>query len=141
MEDFKTLPDLSEGVENKLFGAIKTATTLGELYDSLKVKRYTHARIRRLVLSAVLGLDNSLFMQKPPYIRVLGFNKTGEQVLKENIKKSPIPIVLRAKEIENLSLSANNLFKTEVLATDLYMLSLNKPLECGYEYKANLIKG
>lgn len=141
LEDFKTLPDLSEGVENKLLRAIKTATTLGELYDSLKVKRYTHARIRRLVLSAVLGLDNPLFMQKPPYIRVLGFNKTGEQVLKENIKKSPIPIVLRAKEIENLSLSANNLFKTEVLATDLYMLSLNKPLECGYEYKANLIKG
>lgn len=140
-EDLSALPDLSEGVENKLFSAIKVATSLEELYDTLKVKRYTHARIRRLVISAVLGADNSLFMKKPPYIRVLGFNKTGEEIIKNCAYKSKIPVIMRAKEIENLGKDAQKVFSLECTATDLYALSLNKPIECGLEYKSKLIKG
>lgn len=139
-EDFARLPDLSEGVQNKLYSAVKNATSLFGLYDGLKVKRYTHARIRRLVLSAVLGIDSSFFMQKPPYIRVLGFNRQGEEIIRKSAKNSALPIVLRAKEIENLSMKAQKLFETENKATDLYALSLSKPLECGLEYTANLIK-
>ncbi len=141
IDDLKKLPDISEGVENKLFSAIKAATTLDELYSLVKVKRYTHARIRRLVISAALGADNSFFMKTPPYIRVLGFNKTGEEILKQIKEKSKIPLILRAKEIEELGQNAKKLFALESRATDLYMLSLNKPRECGYEYKAKLIKG
>lgn len=141
IDDLKKLPDISEGVENKLFSAIKTATSLDELYSLIKVKRYTHARIRRLVISAALGADNSFFMQTPPYIRVLGFNKTGEEVLKQIKNKSKIPLILRAKEIDDLCEGGKKLFDLECRATDLYMLSLNKPRECGYEYKAKLIKG
>lgn len=141
IEDLRKLPDISEGVENKLFSAIKTATTLDELYSLIKVKRYTHARIRRLVISAALSSDNSFFMQAPPYIRVLGFNKKGEEILKQIRGKSKIPLILRAKEIEDLGDSAKRLFDLECTATDLYMLSLNKPRECGFEYKAKLIKG
>ena len=141
IDELKKLPDISEGVENKLFSAIKTATTLDELYSLIKVKRYTHARIRRLVISAALGLDDSFFIKTPPYIRVLGFNKKGEEILKQIRKKSKIPLILRAKEIEGLSDNAKKLFELEITATDLYMLSLNKPRECGFEYKAKLIKG
>ena len=80
-------------------------------------------------------------MQAPPYIRVLGFNKTGEEILKQSKEKSKIPLILRAKEIEELNESSKKLFELECRATDLYMLSLNKPRECGFEYKAKLIKG
>lgn len=139
--DLSALPDLSEGVENKLFSAIKVATSLEELYNELKVKRYTHARIRRLVISAVLGADSSLFMKKPPYIRVLGFNKIGEEIIKNCAYKSKIPVIMRAKEIENLGKESQKVFSLECTATDLYALSLNKPLECGLEYKSKLVKG
>ena len=141
LTDLSALPDLSEGVENKLFSAIKVATSLEELYNTLKVKRYTHARIRRLVISAVLGADSSLFMKKPPYIRVLGFNKVGEKIIKNCAENSQIPIIMRAKEIENLGADAQKVFSLECTATDLYALSLNKPIECGLEYKAKLLKG
>ena len=141
LTDLSALPDLSEGVENKLFSAIKAATSLEELYNTLKVKRYTHARIRRLVISAVLGADSSLFMKKPPYIRVLGFNKVGEEIVKKCAENSQIPIIMRAKEIENLGADAQKVFSLECTATDLYALSLNKPIECGLEYKAKLLKG
>lgn len=139
-QELSELPDLSEGVQNKLFSAVKNATSLERLYDEIKVKRYTLARVRRLVLSAFLGVDNTMFMKKPPYLRVLGFNKKGEELIKQTKQNSKIPFVLRANEVENLSPEAKKVFELECKATDLYALSLNKPLKCGTEYTRNLIK-
>lgn len=140
LEELASLPDLSEGLENKLFSSIRLATDLDKLYNTIKVKRYTHARVRRLVLSAFLGIDSSLFMKAPPYIRVLGFNKNGEQLLRRQAATSKIPVVMRALEIQNLSNVAQSTFALECRSTDLYVLSQKKPLGCGLEYTANLIK-
>ncbi|MBO7217212.1 MAG: nucleotidyltransferase family protein, partial [Clostridia bacterium] len=73
IEELRARPDISEGIENGLYNAIRHATTLDELYMSVKSKRYTLARIRRMVLSAFIGIDNSFFKKEPPYTRILGF--------------------------------------------------------------------
>ena len=138
--ELKNLPDISEGIENKLFSAIKLATSLDELYNTVKVKRYTHARIRRLDLSVFIGLDNALFMKIPPYIRVLGCNKNGEEHLKKQLNSSFIPLVMRVSDIKNLSDAANLMFAAECRAADLYSLALPKALPCGSEYTAKIIK-
>lgn len=140
LDDFKNLPDISEGVENKLFSSVRVATSLNEVYNNVKSKRYTLARIRRMVLSAFLGIDNGFFMQKPEYVRVLGFNKIGEEIIRQRRKISEIPLILKATEIKDLSPKAQKVFELESKATDLYLLSLKKPAVCGLEYKANLIK-
>ena len=64
----------------------------------------------------------------------------GEEIIRERRKISNIPIILKATEIKNLSEKAKKMFEIENKATDLYLLSLKKPQECGLEYKANLIK-
>ncbi len=137
---FKALPDLSEGVENKLYSAIKTAKSLDELYANIKVKRYTLARIRRLVLSAFLEIDNRLFLKTPPYLRVLGFTKDGENILKQNAPLSSIPVVLRVSEIKNLSDDAKYMFEAECKASNLYGLSFKTPKDCDLEYTQPIIK-
>ncbi len=139
IEQLRTLPDISEGIENKLYNAIKNAETLNQLYEKLKVKRYTLARIRRLVLSAFIGIDNTFFMKTLPYVRILGFNKIGETIIKTAKKEFKIPIVMRVGEIDALGDKAQKLFKTESLATDLYNLSLNPIGACGLEYTSKLI--
>lgn len=139
-EDFSHLPDLSEGLHNKVFSSVKVAITLEQLYNMIKVKRYTHARIRRLILSAALNIDNSFFMKEPPYIRVLGFNKSGEELLKNNISLSPVPVILRASEVKKLDQQSRKLFECECRATDLFSLSLTNPQPCGLEYTSKLIK-
>lgn len=138
--DFSNLPDLSEGIQNKLYSEIKLANTLAQLYNGMKVKRYTLARIRRLVLSAFLQLDNELFLKTPPYLRVLGFNKTGEKIIKQNSSCSKIPFVMRAGEINGLGEKAQKLFSAENRATDVYALSLKNPFVCGLEHTRQLIK-
>lgn len=136
----KNLPDLSEGVENKLFSAIRLATSLEGLYNEMKVKRYTLARIRRLVLSAALGFDHAFFMKPLPYVRVLGFGKKGENLIRGKMQDSCVPFIMRAAEIERLSYDCQKVFETECKATDLFALSLTKPLPCGLEYTSKLVK-
>ena len=140
IEELQKLPDLSEGVENKLFEALRVAEDLDMLYNEIKVKRYTLARVRRLVLSAFLGADNQFFMKPPPYIRVLGFNKTGEQLLKTKLKNSPVPVVTTVAEIKRLNADSQKVFAVETRATDLYSLSLPQVLPCGLEYTSKIIK-
>lgn len=139
IEDFKRLPDISEGIENKLFNNIRLAGSLEELYNSIKVKRYTLARIRRLVLSAFIGMDDSFFMKPLPYIRVLGFNEVGKELLKSRVSKASVPVITRANDISGLDTSAKKVFETECAATDLFGLSLEKPLACGIEYTSKII--
>ena len=136
IDELKELPDISEGLENRLFSEIKTADSLVNLYKNLKVKRYTLARIRRIVLSAFIGIDNTFFMQKPPYTRVLGFNKTGEKIIKSC--KNP-NLVIRVGEITELGEKAIKMFEIENKATDLFNLSLKNIQPSGLEYTAKLV--
>ena len=137
-EDFKNLPDLSEGLENKLHFSLRVAGSLNELYNMIKTKRYTLARVRRLVLSAFLGLDNELFMKTPPYVRLLGFSKTGEEHL--GSIKDDLPIITRAAQIKELDAVSQKVFDTESRATDIYALAFHAPHECGMEFKRKLLK-
>ena len=141
LKDLKKLPDLSEGVENKLFSAIKTATSLENLYSEIKVKRYTLARVRRLVLSAFLGFDDEFFMKPLPYVRVLGINKTGEKIVKSAEKQNAVPLIMRVGEIKKLPDTAQKVFETAARATDLYNLSLANPLSSGKEYTFKILTG
>ena len=59
-DEYLSVADVSEGLHNKLAASVKTAGSLEELYDSVKSKRYTHSRIRRIVLSAYLGVNKDM---------------------------------------------------------------------------------
>ena len=140
IDELSVLPDLSEGVENKLFSAVRLATSLTQLYNTLKVKRYTLARIRRLVLSAFIGADNSFFMKPLNYLRVLGFGGAGEKYIKEKLSLSPVPVITRTADFKKLDKRDYSVFETECRATDLYMLSLPAVQKCGLEYTTKIIK-
>ena len=79
-------------------------------------------------------------MKPPPYVRVLGFNKKGEEHLKRAAEGSPIPVITRVSEIERLSCGAKRLFAAECRATDMFSLALPVPQPCGAEYTAKIIK-
>ena len=138
-KDFKNLPDISEGIENKLFFSLRVATSLEELCSMVKTKRYTMARVRRLILSAALGFDGEFFMTTPPYVRILGFSASGVETLKSIA--SIVPVVTKASQIKSLDdTRVLKVFETENRATDLYALAFKTPKECGTEFTAKLLK-
>lgn len=77
--EFEALPYGSEGLWRRFMHACRKYATLEEILTNVKTKRYTRARLDRMVMCAFLGISD---LSKPCYTRVLGFNKTGAGILK-----------------------------------------------------------
>lgn len=138
-KEFTVLPDISEGLENRIYEAVRKAATLDELYSLIKSKRYTHARIRRIILSAFLGLTAEMTENTPPYLRVLGMNHRGAEILKKTKSVGMIPIITNSSDSFSLDKPAANMFELEGRATDLYALCMPKPSPCGLDRTTGII--
>ncbi|MEG2204961.1 MAG: nucleotidyltransferase family protein, partial [Oscillospiraceae bacterium] len=134
------LPDLSEGLENRIYAAIRHATTVDEVYALAKSKRYPAARIRRVVMSAYLGLDGALCARPAPYLRVLGFNVRGREILTRMKQTARLPVSDSLAYLRKLGGDAEAFADAEATATDLYRLGLPNILPCGYEYTADSVR-
>ncbi len=133
-EDFKKISDVNEGLENRIYSAVRTASSLDELYSLIKSKRYTLSRIRRIILRAYLGIEN--ISENPPYIRILGFNSKGRQLLSEIKKHAALPIITKLSDCDSDTLP---FFEQECRFTDLYNLGYKKPLPCGTEQRSQIV--
>lgn len=139
-EQLSRLPFVSEGIENRLYNAIRTASTLEELIDLTKTKRYTRTRVQRLIYSAYLGITAELASGLPPYIRVLGANGRGYEILRAAKQNgATLPIVSRASDVASLDERAQRLFALECRAADLYAMFLPTPSPCGSEMTGGMI--
>lgn len=138
VEDIRKAPDVSEGLENRIYNAIQSATSLEELYDIVKTKRYTHSRIRRIVTALYLGILPE-DREAVPYLRVLGFNDRGLEVLKTAKETALLPVITKPAAIENLDEKARHTFELECRATNLYNLATPRVLPCGTEYSDEIV--
>ena len=133
-EKIAAVPDISEGLENRIYSASRSASSLDELYSLAKTKRYSHARIRRAVAALLLGIEASDCEGIPPYIRVLGFNSIGREKLRAMRSSAKLPIVMRAADIKKLNDRAKHISAIEERAADLFSLALPSIMPCGAEY-------
>lgn len=135
-DDFAALPDSGapEGLPCRLTEAARTSCSIEEFCDATKTKRYTHARIRRLVLWAFLGLTAADRPAAPPYLRVLGFNRRGQALLREMREKAALPVLVKSTHARRMPEPARQLFKLEARCTDLYALCSPLPRPCGLEW-------
>jgi len=135
-EDFAALPDsaAAEGLPRRLVRAAGRAESLEEFYALAKTRRYAHARIRRLALWAFLGMTGEDRPAAPAYLRVLGMNGRGRELLGEMKKRASLPILTKSAHVRKLDGEARRLFALESKATDLYGLCFDKVRPCGMEY-------
>ena len=106
----------------------------------IKTKRYTMARIKRIILSSYLGITKELQKNSPQYIKVLGFGEKGQEILKKAKNSASLPIVYEYSQIKKLDGKAQRIFQKECACTDLYSLFLSKVLPCGEEQKFKIIR-
>ncbi len=91
----------------------------------IKSKRYTYTKLSRLLTQIFIGFDNHKFttidIEKHLYARVLGFNKTGREMLTYIKRSSSIPLITkRPKHIDN------PLLLLDIQATKAYSIINNK---------------
>ena len=122
-QDLKNIIDCTEGLENRIKALSKTSSSLEELKDKLKTKRYTYTRISRILLSSMLGIEES-FIRKclgaELYLKVLAINKEKASLLSEFSKLTDTPIITRKKDADALVGVAKSCFEKDVYANDVY---------------------
>lgn len=126
------LPDVSEGLENSIKNAANSCNTTNELMTIVKSKRYTTTRLKRILLYALLGItkkDMQASKKVTPYIRVLGFNEKGKELISGIAHANPkLEIITSVRKYLDTSSNKTlkNMLETDIFATDIYTL--------GYEY-------
>lgn len=73
---------VDEGLENRLKNVVLKADSYDDLIEKIKTKRYTTARIKRLLIHILLGIEKNYIEEKITRPRVLGFNSEGRLLLK-----------------------------------------------------------
>ncbi len=131
---------VSEGLENRLYEAIRHSQSLEEIGSAVKTKRYPLSRIRRILLCAAIGITKQDRALSPAYIRVLAQTEKGNDVLRLMRNTAKLPVILRAADAENLSAQSKRIFKLENAAADLYTMAYTPMGECGTEYTQNLYR-
>ncbi len=122
-DKIRSAPDVTEGLENRLYKAIKDNISIDGIIEQVKCKRYTYARISRIIMSLYLGITKYLYFTDPQYIRVLAFNKRGTEILKLMKQTAALPVVMSpSKDINALSSDGQRLLSADIRSTDLYGL-------------------
>lgn len=134
--DFARLPDVSEGLENRVCSAVKKACSLPELLELAKTKRYAMARIKRMILCAFLGIDSNMASAEIPYVRVLGSDEKGFEIL----KNVDFPVVTRYSDVLKLGSDAQNFFELENKFTNIYYSLTKEILPCEKEKTFKMIR-
>lgn len=133
--EYEALPESGGGLALRFMAAARAGCGLSEILDICKTKRYTHAHLRRLMLWAYLGVTKSNRPEQIPYLRVLGFNGRGRQLLAKMRKSARLPVITKPAHTKNLDERGRRLFELEARATDLYRLCSPQISQGGEEWR------
>ncbi|MBQ5986296.1 MAG: nucleotidyltransferase family protein [Clostridia bacterium] len=133
IDEFRALPDVGEGFEQVLFRAAREAVDLPSLLDAIKSKRYTLARCKRILVSALLqipaGLSDAVGKRVDDmYLHVLGMKRMGRGLLAAMASRAGAPVILRHSDLSNCSEAARASLAIDAFSTDLYAYALGRDL-------------
>ena len=132
-EDLAEAPEVSEGLENRLKQAVASAADLDSLIKGIKSKRYSYARIARILLQIIAGItkeDISMFESTGCcYAKVLAFNEKGSSVLKEASDAGNIDIISNVNKYRPDSSAKARMLAIDMLSADLYSIICGRPID------------
>lgn len=88
------LPGVDEGLENRIFRALRNADSPADLIERIKTRRYTRGRIARALCHGAMGVKACELPQLPAGARILGFRESARPLLRQ-MQKSGFPLITR----------------------------------------------
>lgn len=146
LSEIANLPDVSEGLENRIKMAANNYNHIDELINNINTKRFTQSRIQRILLYALLNIsqkDMNQSRKATPYVRVLGFNKHGKKIVSAIAKQNPkTHVIISVKKfMENNSDSRlQNMLAKDILATNIYTLGYQNGGIANLDYTHKIVE-
>lgn len=140
-EELSEIPDCTAELAFRLCEYLKSDTplSLSQLYGSVKTKNITHARIRRVILFAMLGVLKEDFCPVP-YGRVLAFDNKGKEILAEAKKQGTMLFTTSLAKAAKVSLCAKRFAYLDNVSSQLQKLCGRKIKSCPSEYSVKFQK-
>lgn len=130
----KEIHEINEGLENRIYKEALKATTLSQLIENVKTKRYIYVRLQRIMLNILLDITKDFVSQLdnnglPAYARLLAINSQRSSILSSTDEN--MPILSKAADYKHLLNDLQQkIFEKDMLATAMYSLvSSIKPNE------------
>ena len=123
---------VDEGFENRIIKNIYNSDSIYELIEKCKTKRYTYNKINRMFVHILCSFTKNEAKKYKDilYIRVLGFNKKGQNYLKQIKKDINIPIITKVSD------SNNEMLLLEQKVTNIFSLILDNDSITKEEYQS-----
>lgn len=145
IEEIKDIPDVSEGLENAIKNAADSCNSIIDLVNIVKSKRYTQTRIQRILIYTLLGITKKNMetsKKVTPYLRVLGFNNKGKELISEIMKKNPkTNLVTSVKNFLDTTKNKNlkEMLLKDIEATNIYTLGYESDSWANLDYTNRII--
>ncbi len=134
-EELMQIMDMENGLENRILDKGQRSNDINEIINNVQTRRYPKTRIQRIFIQLLNRLYGDtikdIYSKSPSYVRVLGSNNKGLELLNRIKETSHIPIITKfadSKYIEDESIK--KMLRFEENSTNLFFLGLHleKPL-------------
>ena len=138
VQEIAQISDVGQGLENRIYAA-RMAGSIEELMFTVKTKRYTMARIKRILLSLLIGIKKSDMDNLPTYGRILAINERGQEILAAAKGRAKIPYATSISKLSQVDEVSKRFAELEIKASDVYGLSLEKVNSAEKDYRAKIV--
>lgn len=101
-QELLELPDMTIELVNRLQKAKAEYNSLDEILSAVKNRSCTYTRLSRLLCHLLLHIRRDAPAEPPAYLRLLGFNDNGRQILKRIKKQSSLPLLTNLSAASSL---------------------------------------
>lgn len=113
---------VDEGIEHRIQRVIYDVTSLEELIQAVKTKRYTYNKVRRMFLHILCGFtkEEAKQLKDITYLRLLGFTIQGQRYLNKVKKDLPVPLLSKFDPLLHLEQRVTAIYG--VLNNDTFLM-------------------
>ncbi len=109
---------ITEGMEKRFADAVKSSDGIDDMLESVKSKRVTYSRLKRTLLYMLFEIDGKMIKDSeyfgPQYIRVLGFDRKGRDILSKMRNAAVIPIISTPSSFNQVLRNYRKALKEEI---------------------------
>lgn len=139
-DSLRNIFDVSEGLNNIIYTMAKGCASADSLIMKIKSKRYTYARLRRILLNVLLNITynkvNHALNTPSRYVKVLSLDKTGAKVLKQAVSNYGTAIISNYSDYNKYGIDAHHDWRFVITSktTDIFYLHCDS-VSPGSEYR------
>lgn len=141
-KEYQSVPDIPDNLINKLRIAAGNCNSLDDLFENIKNKSITAARIKRILLYILLEInkqDINISKETMPYIRILGVKKNSKELLSYISKKKNVITSVKDFESNCKNKKLLRMLEIDIKASNIYTLAYKRNSKSNLDYTQKLI--